>query len=483
MRKRFEQQLRLGVTPIEQIKVGNGRDAQVAVLQALQWIFCTPEVNQEVFELLESRLTPKQKSLGRKGMDLWTILVFATMRLTRNQSYDDLRYSANHDTLMREMVGIGVTEQETQFSLTSLKENLSLLDDELLAKVNAIVIKHSDHVAKKKHGKLRLKTDSYVLENNVHFPTDLNLAHDAARKSIELSYQFANSSNLPGWRKARSWKSAVKKLYLYVVRVQHGGGKNKEKRLQKAVGNYLEKLTEVERKTTSALTDFKAWVCSPLELVALEQIRYFLNHLTKHIDLIKRRLINKETIPQDEKVFSLFEPHTEWISKGKLHKKVELGHRVLITTDQNHLIVDYKVMVNSTDSEEVGSLIDRLNDTYGEGSVASHSFDKGFYSKANKEKAGELSDQVIMPKRGKRNHAEEEEERESSFKKLRHAHSAVESNINSLEHHGLDRCPDKGLPNYKRYVGLGVLGYNLQIVGRQILQKNELARRKQAKAA
>jgi hypothetical protein len=150
MRKRFEQQLRLGVTPVEEIKIGKGRDRQVAVLYGLQWIFSTPEVNEEVFTLLESKLTKKQKSLGRTGMDLWTILVFGVMRLTRNQSYDDLRYSANNDLLMREMVGIGRLEDDPQFSLTRLKENVSLLDEQLLAEVNAIISKHGGKTTQKK---------------------------------------------------------------------------------------------------------------------------------------------------------------------------------------------------------------------------------------------------------------------------------------------------------------------------------------------
>ena len=153
MRKRFEQQLRLGVTPIEQIKVGNGRDAQVAVLQALQWMFITPEVNEEIFSLLESKLCPKQKALGRTGMDMWTVLVFGVMRLTRKQSYDDLRYSANNDLLMREMVGIGRMENDPQFSLTSIKENLSLLSEDLLMEINSIVMKHGGGLVQKKTSK------------------------------------------------------------------------------------------------------------------------------------------------------------------------------------------------------------------------------------------------------------------------------------------------------------------------------------------
>ena len=76
-----------------------------------------------------------------------------------------------------------------------------------------------------------------------------------------------------------------------------------------------------------------------------------------------------------------------------------------------------------------------------------------------------------MPKRGKRNSQEQAREHQPSFVALRRKHSAIESDINCLEHHGLDRCPDKGLPGFKRYVGFGVLAYNLHKIGQRLLAR------------
>ena len=78
---------------------------------------------------------------------------------------------------------------------------------------------------------------------------------------------------------------------------------------------------------------------------------------------------------------------------------------------------------------------------------------------------------VVMPKRGKKNAAELERESDKKFVALRQQHSAVESEINSLEHHGLNRCLDMGLPGYLRYVGYGVLSYNLHMIGRELLSR------------
>ncbi len=76
-----------------------------------------------------------------------------------------------------------------------------------------------------------------------------------------------------------------------------------------------------------------------------------------------------------------------------------------------------------------------------------------------------------MPKKGKRNRIETEEEKTPKFKKLRNKHSAIESNINELEHSGLNRCPDRGCHGFKRYIGIGIVAYNLQRIGKELLKQ------------
>ncbi|GAF06055.1 hypothetical protein JCM21142_134825 [Saccharicrinis fermentans DSM 9555 = JCM 21142] len=78
---------------------------------------------------------------------------------------------------------------------------------------------------------------------------------------------------------------------------------------------------------------------------------------------------------------------------------------------------------------------------------------------------------LVLPKKGKCNQEEAEQERQTVFKKLRNKHSAIESNINELEHRGLDRCPDRGYHNFKRYVGLAVSAYNLRKIGAELIHR------------
>ncbi|MEJ7736965.1 MAG: transposase [Chitinophagaceae bacterium] len=207
-------------------------------------------------------------------------------------------------------------------------------------------------------------------------------------------------------------------------------------------------------------------------MVLLLELGRYCEFLKKFSDQIERRLIKEEKIPAEEKIFSIFEEHTEWITKGKLNRKVELGHLILITTDQYHFIVDYKIMEGEKDPSQISDLNERLKTTFRGKTIFSHSFDKGFYSKANLEVLQQSGiEQVILPKKGRLNQEDKQRESDKKFKELRHAHSAVESNINMLEHHGLNRCMDKGLNGYKRCVGLSVLAYNLHQLGNALLAK------------
>jgi IS5 family transposase len=202
-----------------------------------------------------------------------------------------------------------------------------------------------------------------------------------------------------------------------------------------------------------------------------EALAYFHRLLDKHLDLVQRRLLKEETIAAHEKVFSFFEPHTEWIEKGKQRPNIELGHRLLIATDQHQLIRDYDVPVGGADVDQSLPVADRLMGRYGAGSLASLSFDKGFTRAQDRELLSLYVSTVVIPKRGKKNAAETQRESGKKFVALRQQRSAVESEINSLEHHGLNRFLDIGLHGNLRYEGYGVMSYNLHVIGRELLAR------------
>ena len=454
MRKRFEVQLALGAVPIEFVKIPTRtRDELPPTLAALQWIFMTPAVSEQVFSLLEDAILSEHPESGCRGMDLWQILVFGVVRLTLDVNYDRLHHIANYDSLVRQLLGQPAFDMEFEFALSTLKDNVPLLSEELLEQINVIVAKHGHDCIKKKDAALEIKADSYVFETNVHFPTDLSLAWDSARKCIVLSTRLAKFNQLQGWRKSEYWLKQIKGLARDCARACRGGGKNKEARIVETAQDYLTKLYEIEGKVLNLLDELTTLEPSDELDLKVAELGEYHDLLIKHIFLISDRLIEGRTIAPGEKLYSIFEQHTEWVNKGKSRPNVELGHRLMIATDQYGMIHDYKIMFGGDEAAEVAPLADRLIAKLGAENIASLSFDRGFSSIKNREllEFTMPDTEIIMPKKGKLSAADKERQSQKSWRKLANRHSAVESNINSLEHHGLNRCPDKGYQAYAQY--------------------------------
>jgi hypothetical protein len=489
MRQRFEQQINLRTVAISDVKFPlKSRDELPPVLMALQYIFVTPELNEKVFALLEKKVCGNKKKTGRKGMDLWHILVLAVVRHACGTNWDTLETWSNHHELVRRVMGVHATafieDEKIEFSYQTILDNVSLIDEALLQEINLLVVDAGHKLVKKKEDEaLKLKTDSYAVETNIHFPTDLNLLWDSSRKCLDMIEKLVEITEVKGWRKIKSLRKNFKSLFRATSH-QVFKGKNEHQKKQ-YVKRYLLQARLLEQRVEELI---KTLPLNPGKqsqiLLIIEMLKHYKKYVTKFTDQIERRLIKGEVIPADEKVYSIFEEHTEWISKGKLNKKVELGHLVLITTDQYQFIVDYKVMEKQKDAKQVSDLCERIKKNFGGKKLYSHSFDKGFWSKDNHTALkGAAIEQVILPKRGRHNKEDKERESQAAFKKLRNAHSAVESNINMLEHHGLNRCMDKGLRGYKRCVGLSILAYNLHIVGNALKVKELEAEVKREKRA
>jgi hypothetical protein len=478
MRQRFEQQMNLRTVAIADVKFPlKSRDELPPVLKALQYVFITPELNEKVFQLLEQKICKGKKQTGRKGMDLWHILVLAVVRHTLSTNWDRVEYLANYDELIRRILGVhstGFNDDKIEFAYQSILDNVQLIDEALLEQINLLVVQAGHALLKKKEQEeLKLKTDSYALETNVHFPTDLNLVWDSARKCLDIIDILQEEINLTGWRKIKAIRRNIKSLFRLASQQVFRGKKEEQKK--QSVKVYLQQVKMLVHRCEAILNNKVDLIAAtPHAMIALIDLEHYKNYAVKLIDLTWRRLIQEEVIPASEKIYSIFESHTEWISKGKLNKKVELGHLLLITTDQHQFIIDYKVMEGEKDAAQIPSLTKRIAQNFKLNKIYSHSFDKGFYSKDNFSSLKQAGiQQVVMPKKGKLNKEEKEREADKTFKRLRYAHSAVESNINMLEHHGLNRCADKGLHGYKRYVGLSVLAYNLHILGNCLIKQEK----------
>jgi hypothetical protein len=474
MRKRFEQQLSIGQIPIEDTFISpKSKNALDELLVALKEIYCNPEYNEKIFSILEKYIGNKKKT-GRPGMDLWCVFVLAQVRLCLNESYDMLHNLANNHRSMRQLMGIerSFGQQAILFEYQNIYDNVSMLSDEMIKEINEVILYfgHKEVFKKKEETALHLKTDSFVVESNVHFPTDYNLLWDCARKCLDTVTKFLEKyKGIKGWRKIKNWRYEIKGLMRELGKTSSSGGKNKEERLKISAKNYLKKANVLLEKLSKSIP--KLPINDQSDVLLVVMLEYFMMLMEKHIDLVERRILKGEKIPHDEKLFSIFEQYTEWIQKGKMRPSVELGKKLAITTDQYNLIVDYNIMENEQDRDIVIELKNRLLQKY---QIDIWSFDKGFWRKENKESLQLEIPKVIMQKLGTRNKAEEKEETSASFRRSKNQHSAIESNINELEHRGLNRCPDRGFEHFVKYIGLSVNAYNLKKIGREILKQQRI---------
>ncbi len=98
------------------------------------------------------------------------------------------------------------------------------------------------------------------------------------------------------------------------------------------------------------------------------------------MDQTRRRVIEGEQVPAEEKVYSIFEPHTDLIKRGKARKPVEFSHKVFLAESAQGLITDYQVLDgNPVDTSQVRGSLERHQQIF-QSAPELYASDRGFYS-------------------------------------------------------------------------------------------------------
>lgn len=482
MRNVIEPERYIGQIEIKNIKIDAcSRDDIPVILLGLQHIYVTDPLRDVVFNILEDLLPIKAANngaatvspdRGRPGMDQWTILVLGTLRLGLNADYDRILELANEHKTLREMLGLSGFNSDKRFFLQTIKDNIKLFTPEILERINVEVVKYGHKLLNIDPEKtIAGRCDTFVVETNVDYPTDINLLYKAICTLLTLCVMLSKKYKIHAFRELKANKKALKRYYIRLVKMKRSTSKDADKRAAKDAE--IKKVYIEYMALANEYINFAQQIVLTLKNVhnvADEKLDAFIKHGLRQIDQITRRVINGEIIPHDEKVFSLYEPHTELICKGKAGVPFELGVRVCIVEDYNGFILYSEVCQKTTDDQLAVPIVKSVKNLFPNFNMCS--FDKGFSSKENINALKSLLDVVIMPKKGKLSQAEKEMEGAPDFVAARNKHSAVESAINALEVHGLDQCPDHGIDGFKRYVGLAVLSRNIQILG-AIIRKRE----------
>ena len=469
MREVQKRQFQFGQVAIEDIWLDpKSRDDIPAVLKGLQHLYKAHR--EELFSLLERHIRPgADRKVGLPGMHLWRILVLGVLKQGLGCDFDRLHDLANNHRTVRAMLAHGDFADDRRYELQTLIDNVSLLTPELLSAVGRLVVESGHAVARKKPGApLRGRCDSFAVETDVHYPTDVSLLWDAMRCLIRETARAARRHEVRGWRQWRHLSRGVKALFDGVRSTRRARGRPER------VEAYLARCGEWVERAEGTLGALAGKGVPASELGC---IRGYVGHARRQMAQVQRRLLKGETIAHEEKVFSIFEGHTRWVSKGKAGTPVELGVPVCVMEDQFQFILHHKILWSGSDVDLAAPMVEETQALHPDLRVCS--FDQGFHSPANRVRLDELLDLNVLPRKGRLNRAERERESDEAFSGARRQHPAVESAINALEHRGLDRVRTRGAEGFARTVALSVLAANLHRLG-QLLRQRERKRRRRA---
>ena len=498
MRNVISSQLEIGQVDIANIVIDvTSRDDIPLILLGLQHIYTTGPLKEAVFKILQEVIPRKNKkgsdetaavssNKGRPGMEQWRILVLGTLRVALGADFDRIQELANEHRTLRMMLGHG-TFDDKNYRLQTLRDNLKLFTPEIMDRINTEVIRSGYQLLNlESTASIQGRCDSFVLKTDVHFPTDINLLYDVMRVLFRQCVYWCQEHDLPDWRQHKHNLTEFKRQYRRIQKLRHSTSKDEKKKRAQAdlICNAHQVYIDLAQKYLNRVTQSYALLISTYKVpeVLLLKMQTFLQHGDRQVDQIRRRVIEGETIPHDEKVFSLFQPHTEWISKGKAGVPVELGIRVCIVEDYHGFILHHKVMQKETDDKIAIGMVEATQAKFLAFNACS--FDKGFHSKSNQSGLKEILDEVTLPKKGKLSVKDKEREYADQFKQAKKKHSAVESAINALQVHGLSQCRDHGIDGFERYTALAVLSRNIQKVGaiKRDMERQRLAKEKKKAA-
>ena len=443
------------------------------LILGMEALFANKPLLNQIIELLKNTLKLPEYT-GRPGMDYWTLFVLATLRVTIDCDYSRLHNLVNNHRTLRLALGYDDLDWRERHALSTIKENVTLLTAEVLLEINTFIATYGRAQVHpySQDNKINARCDSFVAKTDVHYPTDINQLQDALRKVLELSGQGLKNIGIQGLRQYKNQLKKLKKLY---NKARNSKKHKSEDAMKQAHQDYILAAQECLASIYAKLDDLAE---QKIVLTSSKAIEYYHACGMTLIDQIDRRVLKGETIPHDEKMFSLFESHTEWIVKGKSGVPFELGVKVAIVQDQHQFILHHHVMEKQQDASITVEIAKAVQEKYG--AIDSMSYDRGFWSAANEEDLGGFVRKVVLPKKGYLSQARQAIESEKEHVALKFKHSAVESGINELQVHGLRKVPDSGLAGYKRYIALGVIGFNIHKLGGILLDRHYKKNRKKA---
>lgn len=484
MRLAYSQQLRLDSIPVEKVEFNLGcRDSIIPVLKALQHIYADRKLADDILKWIGNDICKKARTdTGRKGMQFWHLCVLMAVRLGCDYTYDQLADLAENHRNLRAIMGLGECD-ETRFHHKTIRNNFCLIRPETIAQISRAMVGQGHKLQPDAVEKVR--ADSFVMETNIHYPTESSLLVDGLRRIISLCVELAEEHLIDGWRQHRHLWKRVKMLNRRISRIATKKGPRYQQRMQPLYRELLQKTALITQRARQLCLLTHQPQPSSSDLFGANTLQAFIVRTERVADTATRRVMQGQRVPNSDKLFSIFEPHTQLYQRGKAGQPIQLGRQVLVFEDAAGFILHGVLMPRDQGDKEVATgETKRLQELY-QNRVQRLSFDRGFHSPDNQLQLSELVDHLCLPKPGAKQSAVQLAQADDEFHSAQQNHPGVESAIGALQSgNAMKRCRDGSEIGFERYMQLAILGRNLHTLGRLLLaQENHppaaAARRRQ----
>jgi len=420
-----------------------------------------------VYEALRRRY-PKSRTRGRLGVPAEIVVRMVLLKHIRNWSFDVVEREVRPNLLYREFTRVYAGKVP---DARTLGRQVRSLGPEVIEQIQQRMVELA--VDNKVVQGRRMRVDTTVVETNIHYPTDSSLLGDGTRVLTRLMKKTTALTGAMG-TKMRDRSRSVKLRVLDIARSARSKAPRSREKLKQGYRKLLDATSRVVGQAKRFSKEIAEGVkrCSDfMQQAALEGLRQEIDTMLPRVKQVirqtKARILGGDTHSAG-KIFSIFEPSTENIRKGKAGKPNEFGKMVKVQEAENQIVTSFEVYdQRPSDSDLLIPAIAVHEQRTGRKPELA-SADAAFYSAKNEAEAGQLGvKRVSVPNRSTRSPERRRYQKQRWFRKGQKWRTGCEGRISVLKRrHGLNRCRYKGEAGMKRYVGLGIIADNLINIGR-----------------
>jgi IS5 family transposase len=434
---------------------------------------------KEMIERVRSDLVRglKKPRSGRPGLTPQQILRALVLMRVKNWDYRELRERIADGLMLRQFTDFFCARVPKH---DAFQRGFIRLTPQTLKAVNDLVVQAAVDLGLEDGTKLRV--DTTVVQTDIHHPTDNTLLWDVVRVVTRLVRRLGKAlepRRIKGFRDRT--RSARRRMY----EIQRMTTRQRD---EEQIGTYRKLISIAEEAVESArmalANTSKARGTDLLADMAIEEIRKNIEHYcglgSQVIDQARRRVLNGEQVPNAEKIYSIFEPHTDLIKRGKVRTPIEFGHKVFLAESAQGLITQYEVLKgNPSDEVHVAPSLDRHMKAFGRVPEL-YGSDRGFFSEQNLVSCAQEGVKVVcIPQRGgKKTAAREAYEKSADFKQGQRFRAGIEGRISVLfRGRGMKRCLAEGRDRFELWVAAAVLANNLMRIAALLTKRSSRRRR------